>query len=1061
MEDHKLAVPLCTLEVASTGLSRKGPSGSVEQQQQENTATATASADCPGSDLHSSRSLPAASTADLKAEGCSRPRRDASSLVSTRRNSSVLQDGIPPSTSPDGSYISSPFFSGSPMEFAETLQPRVLHAAADVQCSLSTPLEKFFDALDSTDIPVGTPSPLATVCTHHTTSPAGEAFPLNGPGVQEGEDADKLRLTSRLARTSTAETTNSSSVFPLRQAETSPEKEPEGQQSFPSTAAGRCCSSSQGEKSRTTSSAATSDSGLLESSSCAELPQQPRAPECALNQAEKVLDRKDGSNRTGAREELAASDADRLLVDFQLLLILLFDQVCNVVPGLRRQDGGAFYYMHLQRIAAGPLHPTLASYADVLLPICSSMNFFSSSNSSSGDQRTCKQDEQESILSVALRHLARHGTVPAAPIAQMVAKCPAVVFMQVVSALECMYSLQRILTPGAPDPPPKVSEELDPKTIWGDAVAVAEMHKTANFSAEDCVSSSVHPKCPSEDAGSNPSSPHPPVLPSRPTKRARAAADLLATRKQKPTVTPAAMPETECESRGVASNASFADSAAADLMVAAAAGPPRIAQEAGEIASDSRVKSSPTFIPASVNKRRHPNVQAEILSSCCPESLAQRGTRLLGEVLQKLQCEQAMRQPVGKTHSPKQVFSGPVDQPEGAMRQRDAACSAAVAEGESDSVSSGSARGKRNMSMVGEQSLGEALTQFAAVQQAARSSVSTVAAADTEELQSDAAAAPAADCQLKKHGYGLRRGNAKRGRKAVDEGLPRNRTRLTPVKGPNPQQSRGRAAAPLSPSETLQQEPNHALPPSLTEQLMKLASGAEGDFPAALSSTMRGVFFNRSLNRWVCTWSRNGKEYQRSWSAGKYGYETARGLAMHCRLEKLLSGEAHTLQKGMLAVFKPVINPQVSPAAVEAGNSATKPENSAADDAERRKPELLRARCAPRAAPRLDSASGEAEGDMGVVKPEGVQESAAGSRLQQTTGSRSTYSDMLTLMNQAISRKPGGCTAEAETNDAATKNADSRGGEALSDLVDPSVGEHFLAAVAAAAAACDVPGFED
>ncbi|KEP62723.1 UNVERIFIED_CONTAM: AP2 domain transcription factor AP2X-9 [Hammondia hammondi] len=83
---------------------------------------------------------------------------------------------------------------------------------------------------------------------------------------------------------------------------------------------------------------------------------------------------------------------------------------------------------------------------------------------------------------------------------------------------------------------------------------------------------------------------------------------------------------------------------------------------------------------------------------------------------------------------------------------------------------------------------------------------------------------------------------------------------------------------------------------------------------AGQDETMRGVFFNRSLNRWVCTWSRNGKEYQRSWSAGKYGYEAARQLARQCRLEKLLSGEAHTLQKGMAAVFKAPVGAAAFPA---------------------------------------------------------------------------------------------------------------------------------------------------
>lgn len=1085
MEEHKLAVPLSALEVASSEVSENGPlratlfPGStlpVHGKQQAIAATDGACSDTLNPDIQAFRapssSLPVVSAADSKGEAGVRQRKETTSSAGTRRNSFMQAEGVAASTSPDGSYISSPFFSGSPMDFPETLQPRALNIATDMQCSLSTPLEKFFDVLDSTDIPVATPSPLATVCTHHTTSPAADAFPLNGAGTQEVDELEKARAGGRATRVSVSEGLHGGSAFPLRPTEHSPQKsfKEQQRQSLPT---GRR-TSSQGEGPRTTIATGSSDAGLPST----------KALESALDHA--ILNGATGGtlpqDKPAFSDDIAASDADRLLVDFQLLLILLFDQVCNVVPGLRRQDGGAFYSMHLQRIAAGPLHPTLASYADVLLPICSAMNFFSDGNSN--EQRVQKQEEQDGTLSVALRYLARHGTVPAAPIAEMVAKCPAAVFIQVVSALECMYSLQRILAPGASEPRAKVSEELDPKTIWGDAVA--DMEKAASALAGECMSSSLPPRGLSDEAPSRPASPPAPVEPSRHPKRPRIGAESSFNRRAKAAATPMAMHESEQDSRGPLSSPPLAELSLAELNRAAVLDLtlPSLSAESG-VVTDAGGEVSPAFIPASVNKRRHPNVQAEILNSCCPERLAQRGTRLLGEVLQKLQCEQAMRPATAKTNSPKQAFNTSVEQAEVAMRQHDASNGGALLpEGESDSLSSGSARGRRKLSGTGEQSLGEALAQFAAIHQTAASSSSTP---ETEEAQADTPT----DGQLKKHGYGLRKGAAKKGKKALEEGPTKSRARLTPVKSQNPQQARAKTTAPPSPSEASQQDPStSSLPPSLTEQLMRLAAGAEGDFPAALSSTMRGVFFNRSLNRWVCTWSRNGKEYQRSWSAGmsgvcqlhifmccvrvqisrqfyrsvalsyvagKYGYETARGLAMHCRLEKLLSGEAHTLQKGMLAVFKPIISSHASAATGEPVAQPTKTDNPAPEEAERRKSDAAKLRSSPRPANRLDSGTREAESDSVGVKTEVAQESIAVPRAH--TGS--TYSDMLTLMSQAISRKPGAFGLEGEATDAAARTGDPRERDEIKELADPSVGEHFLAAVAAAAAVCDVPGFED
>lgn len=189
--------------------------------------------------------------------------------------------------------------------------------------------------------------------------------------------------------------------------------------------------------------------------------------------------------------------------------------------------------------------------------------------------------------------------------------------------------------------------------------------------------------------------------------------------------------------------------------------------------------------------------------------------------------------------------------------------------------------------------------------------------------------------------------------------------------------------------------------------------------------------------------------------SGKYGYETARGLAMHCRLEKLLSGEAHTLQKGMLAVFKPIMNSQTAHASGESAVPLSKTENQGADDVDQRKPDALKPRVSPRPPGRTDNAPREAESDLVAMKTEVTQE-ATGLQKAQTG---STYSDMLTLMSQAISRKPGSFTEDAP--ETVVKPAESAVRNEIKELADPSVGEHFLAAVAAAAAACDVPGFDD
>ncbi|KAL8447618.1 hypothetical protein Emag_004228 [Eimeria magna] len=1083
MEEHRLAVPLCALEVASSGLPPAAASSPPAAGRRSNlvqpllgkhhsvVSATEACSDSLNSELQTpavaASCLPLASGVEMKGEGGQRSAATSSAV--TRRNSSFgPAEGNVTSTSPDGSYISSPFFTGSPMDFPETLQPRAINIASDVQCSLSTPLEKFFDVLDSTDTPVATPSPLATVCTHHTTSAAADAFPLNGALAQDAEvpqEAGKARAAERGARVASPENFSSSSAFPIRAAETTVHKHVKEHQtrSFPSSRR----SSSHDGASRTTTCGEGSDAGLLEGRGLSAFP-------CGKGE-EAALDSESSSGATrgtfpqekaiGA-DEVATSDADRLLVDFQLLLILLFDQVCNVVPGLRRQDGGAFYSLHLQRIAAGPLHPTLASYADVLLPICSAMNFFSDDKNT--ESRTQKQEEHDSILSVALRYLARHGTIPAAPIADTVAKCPAAVFIQVVSALECMYSLQRMLAPGSTEHRARVSAELDPKTIWGDAVV--EMEKAAGVLAEECVADSVLPRGAHEEEGPSSSQlpPSPPCVDhsNRPPKRPRSLSECTSSRKQVASAGSAAKHDAEPENRGSLASPSLNNLSTVELNGTAASVTPSVSLPAGAmdcpLLPSTQGDGSPAFISASVNKRRHPNVQAEILNSCCPERLAQRGTRLLGEVLQKLQSEQALRPSCTKTHSPKQPVGMPLHEPpEAAPRQQEGGCGVLLPGRDCESFSGGSARGKRKPSAAGEHTLGEGPATLSTPQHAGAAGCCPTPS-ELEALQADGPA----DSQLKRHGYGLRKGAAKKGKRSTEEvAAARAPPRLTPVKTQHPQQMRVKAtAAAPSSGETAQQDPSASLPPNLTEQLMKLAKGAEGDFPAALSSTMRGVFFNRSLNRWVCTWSRNGKEYQRSWSAGKYGYETARGLAMHCRLEKLLSGEAHTLQKGMLAVFKPVINSQVSPASADSTvASCGRLDPASPEETERRKPDVQKLRSSPRPTHKGENTAAcrEADSQLTNKKSDNSTETPAAAAVGLRPQSSSTYSDMLTLMSQAISRNPEAFTFEGEATEAAAKSGGSPDKDGIKELGDPSVGEHFLAAVAAAAAVCDVPGFED
>lgn len=178
---------------------------------------------------------------------------------------------------------------------------------------------------------------------------------------------------------------------------------------------------------------------------------------------------------------------------------------------------------------------------------------------------------------------------------------------------------------------------------------------------------------------------------------------------------------------------------------------------------------------------------------------------------------------------------------------------------------------------------------------------------------------------------------------------------------------------------------------------------------------------------------------------------------MHCRLEKLLSGEAHTLQKGMLAVFKPIINSQVPLAAGESAATSTKAGSTTPEETERQKTDVPKPRSSPRPANRVENVIRVVDRHLIGTKTEAPREVTPPPRAHTS----STYSDMLTLMSQAISRNPRDFSFEGEATGAAAKTGDPQDSDEIKDLADPSVGERFLAAVAAAAAACDVPGFED
>ncbi|PFH37023.1 AP2 domain transcription factor AP2X-9 [Besnoitia besnoiti] len=429
------------------------------------------------------------------------------------------------------------------------------------------------------------------------------------------------------------------------------------------------------------------------------------------------------------------------------------------------------------------------------------------------------------------------------------------------------------------------------------------------------------------------------------------------------------------------------------------------------------------YLSASVNKRRHPSVQAEILKNCCTETLAERGTRLLDEVLQKLQNGGLQASPQAAWSPARDDRAGPSeserrrasdssrssssgsqdDEPSntGIRKNRKSSAYAPAVPGAvggellSDAATArpwggaeGAAAGReppvkyrrtlsgaeagagspareasceeqlltllRNASPVcvkgelaahGLTAVSPSKTNLPVALESGRSVCGGPLSELTEKdvlggnkvgadadfhksvapSAKGAAASRGAEC--KKHGVqptgslsgeallsqGLRGAAALAGPDpAVAASLKSNPGgalpglllgRGTPGAVGSSAASSGGGAAKGNGGRTLARGPAEEVGPA-AGGAQGIAGTAAAMAAAGQDETMRGVFFNRSLNRWVCTWSRNGKEYQRSWSAGKYGYEAARQLARQCRLEKLLSGEAHTLQKGMAAVFK-------------------------------------------------------------------------------------------------------------------------------------------------------------
>ncbi|PHJ23697.1 ap2 domain transcription factor ap2x-9 [Cystoisospora suis] len=264
-------------------------------------------------------------------------------------------------------------------------------------------------------------------------------------------------------------------------------------------------------------------------------------------------------------------------------------------------------------------------------------------------------------------------------------------------------------------------------------------------------------------------------------------------------------------------------------------------------------KSSTTggefYLSASVNKRRHPSVQAEILRNCCSETLAERGTRLLDEVLQKLQGGAQQGQPACSwTREEATGTSTEVER-----RPSNSSRCSSIRE---DETSSSSGRRSRKSASEMPPADGPACAAAGSERETPLKCrrTATVNHSDPVEMLQPAMQASSTD----------------------EERLLVLMRKIAPSS--------------VAMSSLGGMAPDH------TEK-------APSDSPSLYAKTEADSADECLKNRSYC-----------AKVASKYGYEAARQLARQCRLEKLLSGEAHTLQKGMAAVFKaPVGTPTLPP----------------------------------------------------------------------------------------------------------------------------------------------------
>lgn len=919
-------------------------------------------------------------------------KEDPSDVTTVPQSSASPSAELSTFPSLSGSYISSPLLTASPVDIGDGSHRRASTSSSDVQCSLATPLEKFVKAPACSESGSAAPSPLTTACTHIASSPGSEAFPGASDGLVDTPGLEDMQRTSSEGRRPSHDTCGrlNSAYLLFDSALCAESFGPKDGVSEVGRRGG--CSKASGEAA--SADWTTGGSSRFEGFSS---PKQPSFNDevgssgVSLDSAGESLEYAQLQTDDASRKESDGIDENRLIVDFQLLLILLFDQVCHMVPDLRRQDGGAFYSFHLERIVGGQLRPTLSGYAELLLPICSASSLFEDEDGLSGTDEAgvdggAAQQDSSLLVSAALRHLIRHGTVPPAKVASVVSRCPAVVFIQVVSALQSVYNLQRLLTPEAPvfrqqpHASSSPSEGLSSRSVSlgsGDAFSEESMAASAGAGAGgasggEMFSPSNPQRTPQSCAAANPLAESPAAASLQrsrgggPTGRrgkgpggSRAAPAIdVSFWKSSPSacfdslgsrcgvakardegvsakedgflmrgVQSAAAEEGQQEgccprrdfglrsSPRESSGTASAEELGTRLLLDCSAGPdgsstkrkqPLSATAAAGSELEGQTDGSPRFISASVNKRRHPNIQAEILNTCCPERLAERSSRLLGEVLQKLRSqEQHPSRHFGP--SAEALTEAALLREHLRVKSENGRLAGSAAQAEAVLTKEASRPRKRKASATGtetEESTGLPLGSERDDETSCGSGVGAVGGAKSDflEEQSQAAAATLLTGQFKAHGYALRKGAAKKAKRSslTTEGSaaaapptvvghqgPSRRSAPSRTQSPG----RGRAnggslsgagvsSIAASVGEAVSEavaagaSAGFSVSPALNQHLMQLTSGGDvasnSTFPAALSSTMRGVFFNRSLNRWVCTWSRNGKEYQRSWSAGKF-----------------------------------------------------------------------------------------------------------------------------------------------------------------------------------------------